>query len=248
MSGSSWSVVGGPVHLHAIRGSRADSSLSPVSALIRRLCGRTSWGGLALHEQGGPLDRRPCAVRGGRRRRRLRADAGRRHGRAGAPVPRRRCLGAAPCALVRRDPDRITISGPLGGRSSGGDGHGGRLAGLRGPTGRCRQRAAAASAGCTIWSPSGSATLNDVLGLTAEVARRNSPVHLPPLRAGSLVLARGGEERKGPSTTARPRASRRQGAPRKVPSRSWIWRATTISRSSPSWSRRRRRWPAPSVA
>jgi arylformamidase len=36
--------------------------------------------------------------------------------------------------------------------------------------------------------------LNEVLGLTAEAARRNSPVHLPPPRAGSLVLAVGGEE------------------------------------------------------
>jgi arylformamidase len=36
--------------------------------------------------------------------------------------------------------------------------------------------------------------LNDVLGLTAEVARRNSPVTLPPPRSGRLVLAVGGDE------------------------------------------------------
>ncbi|HET7342301.1 MAG TPA: alpha/beta hydrolase [Methylomirabilota bacterium] len=36
--------------------------------------------------------------------------------------------------------------------------------------------------------------LNDVLGLTPESARRNSPLALPRPRAGSLVLAVGGEE------------------------------------------------------
>ena len=36
--------------------------------------------------------------------------------------------------------------------------------------------------------------LNEVLGLTPESARRNSPVTLPPPRAGSLILAVGGDE------------------------------------------------------
>jgi len=36
--------------------------------------------------------------------------------------------------------------------------------------------------------------LNDVLALTPETARRNSPVTLPAPRAGSLVLALGGDE------------------------------------------------------
>jgi arylformamidase len=36
--------------------------------------------------------------------------------------------------------------------------------------------------------------LNDVLALSPEQARRNSPVHLAPPRAGSLVLAVGGDE------------------------------------------------------
>src|SRR5207248_3909418 len=36
--------------------------------------------------------------------------------------------------------------------------------------------------------------LNDVLALTPEVARRNSPVTLPAPRPGSLVLALGGDE------------------------------------------------------
>jgi arylformamidase len=36
--------------------------------------------------------------------------------------------------------------------------------------------------------------LNDVLRLTPEVARRNSPVTLPPPRAGALLLAVGGDE------------------------------------------------------
>jgi arylformamidase len=36
--------------------------------------------------------------------------------------------------------------------------------------------------------------LNDVLGLTPEAARRNSPIHLVPERAGRLLLAVGGLE------------------------------------------------------
>jgi len=36
--------------------------------------------------------------------------------------------------------------------------------------------------------------LNDVLGLTPEAARRNSPLTLPAPRAGSLILALGGDE------------------------------------------------------
>src|SRR5262249_42948034 len=36
--------------------------------------------------------------------------------------------------------------------------------------------------------------LNDTLGLTTEVARRNSPVHLAPARSGPLLLPVGGLE------------------------------------------------------
>jgi arylformamidase len=36
--------------------------------------------------------------------------------------------------------------------------------------------------------------LNDVLALTPETSRRNSPVTLPAPRAGALVLALGGDE------------------------------------------------------
>jgi arylformamidase len=60
--------------------------------------------------------------------------------------------------------------------------------------------------------------LNDVLALTPEVARRNSPVHLAPARPTPLVLALGGAE--GPEyhrqTDALAAAWRAQGVPIEV--------------------------------
>jgi len=113
--------------------------------------------------------------------------------------------------------------------------------------------------------------LNEVLGLTPESARHNSPVHLKPTGRAPLVLAVGADEgpeyhrqttdlaaacrsrsrsarRRGRSITARRTTWRRRGAPTARRSTCSTRPVTIISRSSPSWSVPTARWRARSAS